>query len=213
MSKIQNSKQYYQDLITEKSFKILQDLRRQYEFILIGGWAVFLYTHSLKSKDIDIVIEYGELEKLRQKFVLTKNDRLKKYEVSIDEIDVDIYLPFHSNLAISIEEIQKCTQKTEGFVVPRPEILLILKQKAYIDRGGTPKGEKDKIDIVSLLSKVDLDFEFYKKILKEYNLENYIEELKNLFDAITEVPELKLNQFQYSKLKKKILERLYGKKY
>jgi len=33
--------QYYQDLITSKSFKILQDLKRNYKFILIGGWSVF----------------------------------------------------------------------------------------------------------------------------------------------------------------------------
>jgi len=33
--------QYYQDLITSKSFKILQDLKRNNKFILIGGWSVF----------------------------------------------------------------------------------------------------------------------------------------------------------------------------
>ncbi len=57
---------YYQDIITSKSFKILQDLKRSYNFILIGGWAVFLHTQSLKSKDIDIVIDYAQLEKIRK---------------------------------------------------------------------------------------------------------------------------------------------------
>ena len=200
--------EYYKDLITEKSFKILQDFRRQYKFILIGGWAVFLYTHSLKSKDIDIVIGYEELEKLRQKFVLTKNDRLKKYEVSFDEIDIDIYLPFYSDLGIPAEEIQQHTQTMEGFLVPKPEVLLILKQKAYLDRAGSPKSEKDKIDIVSLLKNIDLDFEFYKKILKEHGLKDYLHELKDMLSTVIEVPELGLNQFQYSKLKKKILKQL-----
>lgn len=197
--------EYYKDLITEKSFKILKNLRRQYKFILIGGWAVFLYAHSLKSKDIDLVIDYDELEKLRKNFPLTKNDRLKKYEIIIEEIDIDLYLPFYSSPGIPAEEIKKYTQNLEGFLVPRPEILLVLKQKAYLNRFGSPKGEKDKVDIISLLNN-DLDFRFYKKILKKYNLETYLEELKNLLQSITQVPELGLNQFKYSKLKKKILK-------
>ena len=50
--------EFYHELITEKSFKILQDLRKKIKFILIGGWAVFLYARTLKSKDIDIIIDY-----------------------------------------------------------------------------------------------------------------------------------------------------------
>lgn len=199
---------YYQDLITAKSFKILQDLRRKYKFILIGGWAVFLYTHSLKSKDIDIVIDYEELEKLRQDFTLIKNDRLKKYEIAVEEIEIDLYLPFFSNPGLPAEEIKKYTQSLEGFTVPSPEVLLILKQKAYLDRAGSPKAEKDKIDLVSLLKTMDLDFNFYKNILKNYRLENYLEELKSLLNNLIQVLELELNQFQYSKLKKRVLKQL-----
>ncbi len=64
--------EFYQNLITEKSYKILQDLKREFDFILIGGWAVFLYTKALKSKDIDLIVEYQELERLRKKFDLIK---------------------------------------------------------------------------------------------------------------------------------------------
>jgi len=198
---------YYSNLITEKSFKILQDLRRKYKFILIGGWAVFLYTHSLKSKDIDLIIEYEELEKLRGNFTLNKNDRLKKYEIIINEIDIDLYLPFYSKIAIPVEEIKKYLTNLEGFSVPKPEILLILKQAAYIERAGSQKGEKDKIDIISLLN-LGLDLKFYKKTLKEYKREKYITELKNLLQTVIGVSELGLNRFQYSKLKRKTLEQL-----
>ncbi len=200
--------EYYQNLITEKSFKVLQDMKRKYKFILIGGWAVFLYTHSLKSKDIDMIIEYEELEKLKTEFDLNKNDRLKKYEIIVDEIDIDLYLPFYSNPGIKAEEIKNYLNSLEGFSVPKPEILLTLKQKAYSKRLGSPKGEKDKIDIIGLLLNLDLDFKLYKKILKKYNMENYAKNLKNLLNLTTEVPELKLNQFKYSKLKKKVLEQL-----
>ena len=39
--------QYYHEIVTEKSFKFLQGLKKRYRFILIGGWAVFLYSRSL----------------------------------------------------------------------------------------------------------------------------------------------------------------------
>lgn len=197
--------QYYHGLITEKSFQILQDLKRHYQFILIGGWAVFFYTKNLKSKDIDVVIEYDELEKIKKNFTLYKNDRLKKYEITISEIDIDLYLPYYSNPGIPAEEIKKYTQNIEGFIVPRPEILLILKQKAYSERLGTPKGEKDKIDIVGLLQKTDFDWDFYKKLLAKYNLKGNLTQLKHLLITTTEVPELELNKFHYAKLKKKVL--------
>jgi len=51
-------KEFWHNLITEKSFGLLQNLRKQFDFILIGGWAVYLYTQSLKSKDIDIYIPF-----------------------------------------------------------------------------------------------------------------------------------------------------------
>ena len=196
---------YYQDLITAKSFKILQDMKRQYKFILIGGWAVFLYTQALKSKDVDIIVDYEELEKLRADFTLIKNNRLRKYEVVIKEIDIDIYVPFYSHLGIPVEDIKKYSQNIEGFMAPKKEILLILKQTAYFERQASPKGEKDKIDIISLLAINKIDFVFYKKILEKHNLKGYKKGLQDLLQLITEIPELGLNQYQYSKLKKKIL--------
>lgn len=53
-------KEFYHSLITEKSFKSLQELSKDFNFVLMGGWAIFLYTRALKSKDIDIIIKYDE---------------------------------------------------------------------------------------------------------------------------------------------------------
>jgi len=197
--------EYYQNIITAKSFQILQELKRQYDFILIGGWAVFLYTHTLKSKDIDIIVDYPALEKLRADFDLRKNDRLKKYEISRAEIDVDIYLPHYSKLGLPLENIPNYCQAVDGFKVPKQEVLLILKQVAYADRRGSAKGVKDKIDIISLLTTADFDFEFYKDILDQYNLKIFAPALKDLVRSVTQVPELGLNQYQYAKLKKTVL--------
>ena len=198
---------FYHNLITEKSWKTLQELKKKYEFILIGGWAVFIYTNGLKSKDIDFICDYEELEKLRQDYDLIKNQRLSKYEIKQDNTDIDIYLPFFSDLGIPCDEIQKNTIKRAGFIVPKIEILMILKQHAFRDRIGSIKGEKDKIDIISMLQQ-DFNFDFYLKILKKQNKQNFINDLRKIFEITTEIPELNLNQHQFSKLKKSILKKI-----
>ena len=50
--------EFWNSLLTEKSQKLLMQLKNQpIKFILIGGWAVWLYTKQQKSKDIDIVLK------------------------------------------------------------------------------------------------------------------------------------------------------------
>ena len=198
--------EFYHGLITEKSFKILQDLRRKFNFILIGGWAIFLYTKTLKSKDIDIIIDYDQLEKLKKEFNVFKNERLKKYEIKIEGIDIDIYLPFFSDLGFPVEELKNYTQTFEGFIVSIPEILLILKGVTFKERKGTVKGGKDLIDIFSLLKEKQIDWQKYKEIIKKYNLEKINQELKNLVSSQGAIPELKLLNHQIAKLKKEILK-------
>lgn len=200
--------EFYHNLITEKSFKTLQDLKRKFNFILIGGWAVFLYTKKLKSKDIDIVIDYDQLEKLRKDFNLFKNERLEKYEIKIEETDIDIYLPYFSNLGLPVEEIKNYTQSFEGFIVPIPEILLILKLSALEERKGTVKGKKDVIDIFSLISQEKIDWQKYKTLIKKYNLKEINQELKNLISSQTAIPELNLLNHRIARLKKETLKEL-----
>src|SRR3989344_4833922 len=140
-------KEYYQNFVREKSFQLLKKLQAEYYFILIGGWAVFFYTHALKSKDIDIIVDFDELDKLKKIHQVNKNERLKKYEINFGEFDVDIYLPFYSQFCLPVEYIQEHLNSIEGFTIPKIEILLILKQQAYQARRGSAKGEKDKLDI------------------------------------------------------------------
>lgn len=200
--------EFYHDLVTEKSFKILQDLKRKFDFILIGGWAIFLYTRALKSKDIDIVIDYDQLEKFKREFNIFKNERLKKYEAKIEEIDIDIYLPYFSDLGFPIEEIKNYLQSIEGFKTPIPEILLILKVKTHTERKGTTKGEKDFLDIFSLISNEKIDWQKYKKLIEKYNLEEVNQKLKDIISSVKALPQLNLLNHQISRLKKKILKKL-----
>jgi len=200
--------QYWHNLITEKSFQLLKELKRNYDFILIGGWAVFLYTKALKSKDIDIIIECEELSKIKEKLDVFKNSRLKKYEAKRNGVDIDIYIPYFSNPGLAAEEIKKFVISKEGFKVPFLEILLILKQKVFKQRENTPKGNKDKLDIFSILILKEFNWQRYKKILKRYKIENLLEELKNLLKKTFEIKELNLSRHKIAKLKKEILNKL-----
>ena len=199
---------YWHNLVIQKSFDILKKLRKEYSFILIGGWAVYFYTKALKSKDVDLIVDYGELARLKEKFPLTKNERLRKYEIKEEEVDIDIYVPFYSDPGLPAEAIKKYTAEREGFHLPIPEVLLILKQKAFLERKNSIKGEKDKIDIFSLLKEISFDFPHYLKILKEHKRVEFAQELIKLVQETKEVKEISLNRQSFAKLRKEIFVKL-----
>ena len=191
---------YYRDSVTEKSWQLLKGLRKQFKFCLIGGWAVWLYTKKLKSKDIDIVVDLDQLSELRQKYELFKNERLKKYEFRQGEAQVDVYPAYYSELGIEAEKILEDCRIVEGFSLPAPELLFILKLVAWLGRKNSPKGRKDLIDLVSLLETQRFDL----GKLKHPGIKILTKELKLLMS----LPELNLNQHQLARAKKRWLESL-----
>ncbi len=197
--------QFYHDITTEKSFKFLQKLKKNYDFILIGGWAVFLYTRALKSKDIDIVVDYDELAKLKETHDVFKNDRLKKYEIKTGEFDVDIYLPHYSDLGVDIERIKTSAVAREGFRVPELEALLLLKLYAYESRRGSVKGQKDELDILSLAILPEFDWGKYKRLMKKSGFLKYHKQFLGLLKRTVRVEELGINEQKMAKIRKDIL--------
>ena len=188
---------YWNSLITEKSWNLLQELNKKINFILIGGWAVYLWAKAHKSKDIDIVVDFKQLEKIKLKYDVKKNDNLKRYEIIIDEIDVDIYVPYYSKLAVPVEQIKQNSEKIENFNVVKPEILLILKQAAEIERKESEKGLKDRIDILSILLNCNINFMDYKNMLGKCRIENYKERLIKIINGFTELKYLGLNPREF----------------
>lgn len=197
--------QFWHDNITEKSFQALLEMKNKINFILIGGWAVYFYTKKMKSKDIDIILNYEELGKLKEKYEIKKNDRLKKYEINMGEFDIDIYLPHYSKIGFPLEEIKNHTRIVDGFKLPRVEILLTLKLFAYHDRKNSVKGDKDKIDIISILDNTAIDWKFLKTTDERYKSVGLIEEIKEIFLSVNKIDELSLTEHKYSKLKHRIL--------
>jgi len=197
-------KEFWHTLVIEKSYQFLQELRKSFDFVLIGGWAIYFYTHGLKSKDIDIIVSLETLGKLKQKFDVYKNERLRKYEIKIEGIDIDIYVPYWSDLGLSINKVTENTVSLEGFRLPSKEILLILKLFVYSQRKASLKGKKDLIDIISLLYFDNINWELLNHILEDNNLLYLKDELREILTSTTKIEELGINQKKFSDFKKKI---------
>ena len=197
-------KEFWHNLVTEKSYQLLQELRKSFDFVLIGGWAIYFYTHGLKSKDIDIIVSLEALDKLKHEFDVYKNERLHKYEIKIEGIDIDIYIPYWSDLGLSINKVIENTVSLEGFRLPSKEILLILKLFVYSKRKASLKGKKDLIDIISLLYFDNINFELLNNIFEDNSLSHLKDELREILVSTTKVEELGINQKKFSDFKKKI---------
>ncbi len=201
---------FWNSMLTEKSWKILQELKtKKFKFVLIGGWAAYFLGKMHKSKDIDIVLaDIKEIDYLKQNFELKKNDKLRKYEINIDGIDVDIYVPYFSKLAIPAEDLPEYVTKIENFDVVIPEVLLILKQGAEIDRMHSVKGQKDRLDIMALLLFSGIDFKKYYELIEKYKLQQYKNRLVEIITGFKELNYIGLNPRQFKLKKKELLEKM-----
>lgn len=199
--------QYWDDIITQQSWNELQTFNKKYNFVLIGGWAVYLYSKTLKSKDIDVAVNFDTLAQFKKDFNVRKNERLKKYEIKERNFDIDIYVEHYSNPGLPAEAILENAVGKDGFTVPVKEMLLILKQETLKKRQGSIKGEKDKIDIISLLQE-PIDSAEYEKLASLYNRKNLKDELIHLLNRTVEVKELGLNKQKMAQLKRRVYKDL-----
>lgn len=170
---------------------------------MIGGWAIWLLTKTLKSKDIDIIVDFKELTKLKEKFQIKKNQHLKKYELVIDEVDIDIYVPYYSDLGVPLNKIKTIT--IQGFKIPEPQYLLVMKQYTYHKREG-PKKEKDLIDIFALTTVTDL--KKYLQLTKELNKPQYVNDLIALIRSFKDYQFLNITPRKFKLMKNQSLKNL-----
>jgi len=166
----------WRDEIVEKSWLALEELRNLADFVLIGGWGVYLWTRKMKSRDIDIYIDQQnfykvQFELLQRSYVLKRNVRLKKFEALIGDVEVDIYTPFMSNLVVPCSDVynQRLFSLVERFKVAIPEVLLLLKVQAATQRWHSEKGLKDRTDIISLLKFADVKRDLLEQMLQKYD--------------------------------------------
>jgi hypothetical protein len=205
--------EFWNDSITKRSWDELLSLSKKYDFIVIGGWAAYLWIGIHKSKDIDIVVEYDLLNQLRQDFDLVKNERLNKYEIKMGEFDLDIYLPGYSKLSFPVEKIREHVQTVKGLKVPVPEALVILKQGAEKERRGSIKGKKDLIDIITILIHSGFSIKKYLSLLDSLSIKGFEKELEtelSLFNT-DDIRYIGIDFNQFAKWKKAFLKELKSK--
>ncbi|MCD6403961.1 MAG: hypothetical protein J7L59_02135 [Nanoarchaeota archaeon] len=200
--------EFWSEWVIDKSFSLLKELRRKIDFILIGGWAVYFLTGALKSKDINLIVDFENLARLRNLMSLSKTDFLRKYQARVEGVDVDIYVIHYSRFIIPTEEIVENTMRVKGFVLPTPEILLILKQEAEKSRRDSMKGQKDRTDILALLASGKVDMGKYEKLLKRYGITSFKKRLLEIIRNSRKEYEYlgARNPKEVKKLKGKLLE-------
>ena len=205
--------EFWNSDITNESWKELLVLSTKYNFILIGGWAIYLYIKLQKSRDIDIVVDYDQIKLLSVDFEMRKNPSLYKYEIKFQKFDIDVYTPFYSKLTVPPEDLINNYTLIENIRVPRVEELLILKLGAFDYRMNSIKGQKDRLDITGLAFYSNIDYSRLKKLLNKYKRPFYIDLYVNAIAHIEKrlLPFLNLNESTYAKVKKKTLEKIIPK--
>lgn len=196
--------EFWNDEVTLHSWQKLVGLKKEFDFILIGGWAVYMYTKLHRSKDIDIIIDYKTLQYLSSNYMLSKNERLKKYEIKQEDFDIDVYLPKFSKLALPVEDINgELVTEIEDFKLPTAEALMILKLGAYLERNKSVKGDKDLIDMMGLLFYSKINIDRFGKLLEKYKLTDYAQTLLTALLTLDKslLRFLNLNEKTFSELK------------
>jgi hypothetical protein len=153
--------------------------------VFIGGVAVYL--HSVNSTtarslvevshDTDVVVSLVDLSVLRDQVEVVANRRLRKNQIVLEGIEVDVYVENQNSLAVPYDELRAHSVEYGPVKVACPEHLLILKLVAGMSRGGSAKGEKDERDVVRLSV---LDHSWDRSLIEPYIGPEHLEILRHI---------------------------------
>lgn len=133
------------------------------DMVLIGGVAVYVHTEAYnteyKSRDItvefthdaDMAISMPTLGQLRDEHEVVVNKRLGKRQITVDGVEVDIYVANQSGLRIKYDDLAELAVDVEGVPVACLGHLLLLKLDALDDRWSSSHGDKDRRDVAKLM--------------------------------------------------------------
>lgn len=203
-----NLDKWYNDEITEASFKELVNLTKWinekygYHPVVIGGWAVYFYTNSLGSRDIDIVfpdktsidkvlIPYYRTMGYKSEGLFSKSYHKEiKTKKGIEKIILDACSLSNRNILHENKDIEipwKLTvkyynnweiKKDINIQIPTKELLLIYKIKALCDRRYDLKHKSissaDRDYINSKIWKDEHDIKQLSKYKMDYNRLNLL---------------------------------------
>jgi predicted nucleotidyltransferase len=129
-----------------------------HDVVFIGGVAVYL--HLVKrahgelppdvSHDADFMISFSDYGALKDAEEITPTARLAKHQMVVSGVEFDIYVERLHRLVIPYDEVFAHSSVIEGIRVACLEHLLVLKLEAFLDRGHSSKGAKDRKDIAKI---------------------------------------------------------------
>jgi hypothetical protein len=126
--------------------------------VVIGGFAARAHGAQRLSHDGDIMVDNPTYGALRDRFNISRNQRLGKAQFSTPfGADIDVYVEKTHKLRVPFDELQAYAEKRRGLWVACAEHLLILKLAALKERRNSDKGEKDTEDILVLISQTPLE--------------------------------------------------------
>ncbi len=129
------------------------------EIVFIGGVATHLHVQRRPKSglplegthDVDAMISAVASSVLRDKYEFEENSRLHKVQITVENIDVDIYPQQLSRLRFSYLDLAPYAQRYRGYRIASIPHIMLLKVDAIEDRGSSRKGAKDKRDAAKLL--------------------------------------------------------------
>ncbi|MCW6159899.1 MAG: hypothetical protein LVQ95_02305 [Candidatus Micrarchaeales archaeon] len=163
-------KQFWNEEKTNESMAVLNSLKRSVDFVLIGGWAVYMYTNAQKSEDVDIALDYSQLGFFK-KYGVGEYERMRIKYSKIGNVVVDLFIPefTDSDLPVPVSVILRDCVLVNGIKVVRKELLLLLKLWAYFGNDAI-KLRKDEIDVATLLFYTDINLKAFKRYIDEYKI-------------------------------------------
>lgn len=176
-----------------RSLEVLDRLRAiAIPFVVIGGWAVYLFTHYHMSRDLDLIMEQKDLWKLKS-FVISqggteKAPGLSKYGYKLGQVDMDVYTEEKGDIIPSPGEILSGRRfvDVERYRVVEPEILLLLKVRAATERAAGLKGLKDRCDVISLLNSGRIDLNTFAAESRRHVQPNTVNEVLRIVEMADE---------------------------
>jgi hypothetical protein len=134
--------------------------------ILIGGWATFVRVGGEISLDIDLITSQQSRHKLEQMMTdlsPSNNHQGRKLRATFDDVHLDIYLPFESQLGSKLRlKVEVLAEYPDELSFEKWTLLCLeahigTKMAALLDRHYSEKGQKDAREILALLKLEGVD--------------------------------------------------------
>ncbi len=143
---------------TERSWEIYERLALRYpDAIVIGGWGTWLHVKAEKSHDIDLIVTFADMARLRSELEVTESSHIggRKWRSTFDGIHLDLYVPHQSELGdklkMPVEALAPHVAAIDGHRTLSKEALIVAKSAARLDRPDTLPGKKDAVDMARIV--------------------------------------------------------------